>query len=90
MNDVGEPCAGEPHARFDRGPLARGTAHETGKTRKPRPSVSIACPDQQPAAYLTAPTTTRSGHRWIEAKQSDLPGSPSSRSRDGRSTRSVI
>ena len=23
MNDVGEPCAGELHARFDRGPLAR-------------------------------------------------------------------
>ena len=23
MNDVGEPCAGEPHARFDRGPLGR-------------------------------------------------------------------
>ena len=23
VNDVGEPCAGEPHARFDRGPLAR-------------------------------------------------------------------
>ena len=22
VNDVGEPCAGEPHARFDRGPLA--------------------------------------------------------------------
>jgi hypothetical protein len=25
MNDVGEPRAGEPHARFDRGPLARKT-----------------------------------------------------------------
>lgn len=23
MNGVGEPCAGEPHARFDRGPLAK-------------------------------------------------------------------
>ena len=23
VNDVGEPCAGEPHARFDRGPLAK-------------------------------------------------------------------
>jgi len=23
MNDVGEPCAGEPHARFERGPLAQ-------------------------------------------------------------------
>ncbi len=25
-----------------------------GKTRKPRPSVSTPCPDQQPAAYLTS------------------------------------
>ena len=25
MNGVGEPCAGEPHARFDRGPLATHT-----------------------------------------------------------------
>ncbi|MDH4351553.1 MAG: hypothetical protein OEW56_10430 [Gemmatimonadota bacterium] len=24
MNNVGEPDAGEPHVRFDRGPLARG------------------------------------------------------------------
>ena len=28
VNDVGEPCAGEPHARFDRGPLAtKADAH---------------------------------------------------------------
>ncbi len=25
MNDVGKPCAGEPHARIDRGPLGRLT-----------------------------------------------------------------
>ena len=23
VNGIGEPCAGEPHARFDRGPLAK-------------------------------------------------------------------
>ena len=23
MNDVGKPCAGNPHARFERGPLAK-------------------------------------------------------------------
>ena len=39
MNDVGEPCAGEPHARFDRGPLgrltpmARRNMHPTGNRR---------------------------------------------------------
>jgi len=54
MNDVGEPDAGEPHVRFDRGPLARGPRTvRMGTTRKPRPSVSTHGPDQQPAAYLT-------------------------------------
>ena len=46
MNGVGEPCAGEPHARFDRGPLARTphgeTEHapdrETGGTEPVRPT----------------------------------------------------
>jgi len=28
MNNLGEPDAGEPHVRFDRGPLARGTQEE--------------------------------------------------------------
>ena len=27
MNGVGKPCAGEPHARFDRGPLGTAGAH---------------------------------------------------------------
>ena len=47
MNDVGEPCAGEPHARFDRGPLAGGppmarwgpsTRRETRRTEPTRPT----------------------------------------------------
>src|SRR5215204_877496 len=42
VNDVGEPCTGEPHARFDGGPLAK---------RKCTPSALSA---DQPAAYPTA------------------------------------
>ena len=38
MNDVGEPCAGEPHARFDRGPLAKRRPR-TRRTRNLRVSV---------------------------------------------------
>ena len=47
MNDVGEPCAGERHARFDRGPLARRpstarwkacTRRETRGTEPTRPT----------------------------------------------------
>ncbi len=29
VNDVGEPCAGELHARFDRGPLAKRSSKAT-------------------------------------------------------------
>ena len=50
MNGVGEPCAGEPHARFDRGPLAsrrpwRGgtrTQRETRGTEPTRPTCERA------------------------------------------------
>ena len=35
MNDVGEPCAGEPHARFDRGPLAKRATGSTETDEKP-------------------------------------------------------
>ena len=57
MNGVGEPCAGEPQARFDRGPLARtpqgetehAPAPETGGTEPVRPTGHT-----EPAAYLTA------------------------------------
>jgi hypothetical protein len=62
MNDVGEPCAGEPHARFDRGPLAKrnnpagrwsrvgALEHATTMTwTGPQPQQRSA----EPAAYLT-------------------------------------
>jgi hypothetical protein len=64
MNDVGEPCAGEPHARFDRGPLAKrnepcggrwsragALQHATTTARSgPQPQQRTA----EPAAYLTS------------------------------------
>ena len=34
MNDVGEPCAGERHARFDRGPLAHTAQRMQGNDEK--------------------------------------------------------
>ena len=36
MNGVGEPCAGEPHARFDWGPLASRASHGRGGTNTQR------------------------------------------------------
>ncbi len=51
-NDVGEPCAGEPHARFDRGPLARPADTNTkgDEAKALRPTHHAAT---NPAAYLT-------------------------------------
>jgi hypothetical protein len=54
MNGVGEPCAGEPHARFDRGPLGKATTTVTEMGEKPaglRPTSRHRVPE--PAAYLT-------------------------------------
>ena len=69
MNDVGEPCAGEPHARFDRGPLA--TRNQTcggrwswaGALRNATTTARSGPQPQQrtvePAAYLTASAIAR-------------------------------
>jgi hypothetical protein len=58
VNDVGEACAGEPHARFDRGPLAMRETHgETEHAPEGKPdglSPSDLPATDQPAAYLTS------------------------------------
>jgi hypothetical protein len=60
MNSVGEPCAGEPHARFDRGPLATpAQVTETGEKPKGQRRVPTTTTDK-PAAYLTAGQRCRS------------------------------
>jgi hypothetical protein len=33
---VGEPCAGEPHARFDRGPLGKASANGGVEPKHPK------------------------------------------------------
>jgi hypothetical protein len=52
VNDVGKPCAGDPHARFERGPLAkridRAEKGEKAAAQHPTPGTN-----DQPAAYLT-------------------------------------
>ena len=47
MNDVGEPCAGEPHARFD----GRGleTEHDECHRASPRPDIAVPEPAFDPA-----------------------------------------
>ena len=61
MNDVGKPCAGKPHARFERGPLGRlthvaGTAG-LGPVRWKATTMARSGPELQPwsaepVAYL--------------------------------------
>jgi hypothetical protein len=59
MNGVGKPCAGEPHARFDRGPLGRltprrdGTHAPNGKPTGLSPSAAPATPNQRPTSPVT-------------------------------------
>lgn len=58
MNDVGEPCAGEPHARFERGPLAKQPLSRCDGTQAPHGKPTGLSPStyqstDQPAAYLT-------------------------------------
>jgi hypothetical protein len=55
VNDVGKPCAGELHARFDRGPLADQAMvsripRTGGETRRTEPG---HLQPGEPAAYLT-------------------------------------
>ncbi len=48
VNDVGEPCAGEPHARFDRGPLATLTHGETEPAPDGKPT-GLSPPTSRPS-----------------------------------------
>ncbi len=48
MNDVGKPCAREPHARFDRGPLANLATNEM---------------DEQPTGQRPVPKATQDNQR---------------------------
>ena len=48
MNDVGKPCAREPHARFDRGPLANLAPNEM---------------DEQPTGQRPVPKATQDNQR---------------------------
>ena len=62
MNGVGKPCAGEPHARFDRGPLGRLTPRRDGITCTQRETDGTEPIRRtgytEPAAYLTTSAET--------------------------------
>ena len=78
MNGVGKPCAGEPHARFDRGPLETAGVHigdlelrqsddpSLGHRQSPMRSTA------QPAAYLTTPPPARYRHMPVGLPRSRL------------------
>ncbi len=66
VNDVGEPCAGEPHARFD------GRALETEQGPKAtdevcRESHGTASPANLPVTYLPPRQRPTLHNRWSAA-----------------------
>src|SRR6266496_2575565 len=92
VNDVGKPGAGEPHARFDRGPLAKqqpwragidAPTRETGGTEPSRLPLA-----DQPAAYLTTArltgALTPTHHTARRTGQPHADSAPSKSSKDGR------
>ena len=69
VNDVGEPCAGEPHARFDGRGLetearnlttVAGVAQPTGKPAEHRPQ---ALPQEKPPRQSPTVQNRRPGQR---------------------------
>ena len=78
MNGVGKPCAGEPHARFDRGPLERlkprrdGTHAPHGKPAGLSPSAAPAIPNQRPTSPFTLPSRSQPSAQSLERRLTGL------------------
>jgi len=61
VNDVGEPCAREPHARFDGRELEterHGQGHRSGTTRRETAGTKASGPTATPTATAPAPDPT--------------------------------
>ena len=87
MNDVGKPCAGEPHARFERGPLANLATNEMDEKPQGQRPVPEATQDNQrptsPVAFTSielrdrpqpAVLARRDTARPTGQRRLDLPG----------------
>lgn len=77
MNDVGKPCAGEPHARFERGPLAKriDRADKGEQAEAQHPTLDT---NDQPAAYLRceSPFGGVLVARWVRGRSPPFGRSP--------------
>ena len=59
VNDVGEPCAGEPHARFDGRELETerpGHGHRSGTTRRETAGTKASGPNTRTSPPRQLPT----------------------------------
>jgi hypothetical protein len=74
VNDVGEPCAGEPHARFDGRGLETeqpGHGHGSEAARRRKPGKSGTGPNARPRhrasprPYISFPRSFRASHPCI-------------------------
>ena len=72
VNDVGKPCAGEPHARFERGPLEK--RERTRRARNPRASARYQPhpTTQRPTSQLGSPSRFNNERAWEIADISAL------------------
>ena len=85
MNDVGEPCAGEPHARFDRGPLERTTS-QTATDEQPTRASAWYRPERRQTSGL--PHLGGRDYRPSAAlARASMPGVNASRRTSGTSAR---
>ena len=54
VNDVGKPCAGDPHARFERGPLEkRDNGRDERETARPALGTNRQPTTQRPTSQLS-------------------------------------
>jgi hypothetical protein len=75
VNDVGEPCAGEPHARFEAAGAGNGAVlatvigestpdRETGGTQAPSPTAR-PCHRASSRPYILGWARGFAGRRWL-------------------------
>ena len=73
MNDVGKPCARDPHARFDRGPLAKRDTRSDARETEGQRAVPPGTPNNQRPTSPAEPHCDETGTHKKTAEGANLP-----------------